>query len=230
MMGHIPQNCICPLSFSPIGEMMKIVIFGASRGTGLKVLEQALADGHTVTAFVRSLEKFTLEHENLKLIQGDVLDASAVEQAVSAQDAVISTLAPTRPPVPGMMEMAARNIVNAMKKNGIRRLISTTGAGVSQMEDQPKFVDRFIGFLLNLLAKQVVLDSVANVRVIKASGLDWTIVRFPRLLDGPRTGSYRVGYVGKDSGTQLSRADGADFILKELVEGNWLQKSPVVSY
>lgn len=209
---------------------MKLVIFGASRGTGLQVLEQALVAGHTVTAFVRSPDKFTLQHPNLRLFKGDVLDASAVEQAISGQDAVISTLGPTRPPVAGMMEIAARNILNAMKKNGVRRLVSTTGAGVRQTEDQPKFVDQFISFLLNLLAKQVVLDSVANVRVIKASELDWTIVRFPRLVDGPLTGNYRVGYVGEDSGSQLSRADGADFILKELVDGNWLKKSPVVSY
>jgi len=67
------------------------------------------------------------------------------------------------------------------------------------------------------------------VRVIQASGLDWTIVRYPRLMDGEHTGEYRVGYVGKDSGTQLSRADGADFVLKELAERKWLRQAPIVS-
>jgi putative NADH-flavin reductase len=209
---------------------MKIVLFGASGGTGLKVLEQALAAGHTVTAFVRSPHKLTLQHVNLTLFQGDVLDASAVEKVIAGQEAVISTLGPTRPPVAGMMDIAARNIVNAMKKNGVHRLISTTGAGVRQVEDQPKFIDRFISFLLNLLAKQVTLDAIASVRVIKASNLDWTIVRFPRLLDGPHTGNYRVGYVDRDSSLQVSRADGADFILKELLEKQWLKKLPLVSY
>jgi putative NADH-flavin reductase len=198
---------------------MKIVLFGASGGTGLKVLEQALAAGHTVTAFVRSPHKLTLQHVNLTLFQGDVLDASAVEKVIAGQEAVISTLGPTRPPVAGMMDIAARNIVNAMKKNGVHRLISTT-----------KFIDRFISFLLNLLAKQVTLDAIASVRVIKASNLDWTIVRFPRLLDGPHTGNYRVGYVDRDSSLQVSRADGADFILKELLEKQWLKKLPLVSY
>jgi putative NADH-flavin reductase len=209
---------------------MKIVLFGASGGTGLKVLEQALAAGHTVTAFVRSPHKFMIQQANLTLFQGDVLDATAVEKAIAGQEAVISTLGSTRPPIPGMMEIAARNIINAMKKHGIRRLISTTGAGIRQVEDQPKFIDRFISFLLNLLAKQVVLDSIANVKVIQASDLDWTIVRFPRLLDGPHTGHYRVGYVDKDSSSQVSRADGADFILKELTEKKWLKKAPLVSY
>jgi putative NADH-flavin reductase len=209
---------------------MKIVVFGASRGAGRKVVEQALAAGHMVTAFVRSPDKFTLQHPNLTLFQGDVLDATAMGEAIAGQEAVVSTLGPTRPVVAGMMEIAARNMINAMKKHGVRRIVSTTGAGIRQVEDQPKFIDRFISFLLNLLAKQVVLDSVANVKVIQASDLDWTIVRFPRLMDGPHTGNYRVGYVDQSSSAQLSRADAADFVLKELIEKKWLKKLPLASY
>ena len=209
---------------------MKVVVFGASRGVGLQVVEQALQAGHVVTAFVRSPALFTVQHANLTVIQGDALDAGAVEKAIAGQEAVISALGPTRPPVPHMMENAAKNIVAGMQKQGVTRIVSTTGAGVRQPEDQPKFIDHFIGFLLNLLAKEVVLDSAANVKVIQSSALDWTVVRFPRLMDGSHLGKYRVGYVGGDSGTQISRADGADFILKELIEKKWLLKLPVVSY
>ena len=209
---------------------MKIVVFGASRGAGLKVVEQALQAGHMVTAFIRTPSKVEIKHANLTLFQGDSMDASAVDKAVAGQEAVVSALGPTRPPIAHMMETAAKNIVAAMKKHGVRRIVSTTGAGVRQPEDQPKFIDHFIGFLLNLLAKDVVLDSAANVKVIQASDLDWTVVRFPRLMDGAHTGKYRVGYVGKDSSSQLSRADGADFVLKELTEKKWLRKLPVVSY
>lgn len=209
---------------------MKIVVFGASRGVGLKVVEQALETGHTVTAFVRSPEKFGVKHENLIVFKGDSTDAAAVENAIAGQEAVISALGPTRPPVPHMMETSAKNIVTAMKKHGVRRLISTTGAGVRQLEDKPQFIDYFIGFLLNLMAKDVVMDSAENVKVIQASDLDWTVVRFPRLMDGEHTGKYRVGFVSKESGTQISRADGADFVLKELAEQKWLKKLPLVSY
>ena len=172
---------------------MKIVVFGASRGLGLQIVEQALHAGHTVTAFVRTPATFTFQHPHLTVFQGDSMDAAVVEKAIAGQEAVVSTLGPTRPPVPGMMETSARNIVAGMKKHGIRRLISTTGAGVRQPEDQPKLADHIIGFLLSWLAKPVVLDSEANVRVIQASGLDWTVVRFPRLTDGTHTGKYRVG-------------------------------------
>ncbi len=209
---------------------MKIVVFGASRGLGLQIVEQALHAGHTVTAFVRTPATFTFQHPHLTVFQGDSMDAAVVEKAIAGQEAVVSTLGPTRPPVPGMMETSARNIVAGMKKHGIRRLISTTGAGVRQPEDQPKLADHIIGFLLSWLAKPVVLDSEANVRVIQASGLDWTVVRFPRLTDGTHTGKYRVGYVGKDSSTHFSRADAADFVLRELIEKKWLRKLPLVSY
>ncbi len=209
---------------------MKIIIFGASGGTGLKIVEQALGAGHVVTAFVRTPSKLGIQNQNLIVFQGDVMDAAAVGKAIAGQDAVISALGPVRPPVPGMMETAAKNIVAGMQAHGIRRLISTTGAGVRDPQDEPKFIDNFMGVLLRLLAKDVLLDSAANVKVIQASDLDWTIVRYPRLLDGALTGKYRVGYVGKDSGSQLSRADGADFVLKELTAKQWVRKAPIVSY
>jgi putative NADH-flavin reductase len=209
---------------------MRIVVFGASRGIGLEVVKQALEAGHVVTAFIRSPEKFRVKHANLTVFKGDSMDTAAVEQAIEGQEAVISALGPTRPPVPHMMETSAKNIVAAMKKHAVHRLVSTTGAGVRQTEDEPKFIDRFISFLLHLLAKDVVLDSAENVKTIQASNLDWTIVRFPRLMDGEHTRKYRVGFLGKDSGTQISRADGADFVLKELIEQKWLKKLPLVSY
>jgi putative NADH-flavin reductase len=209
---------------------LKVIVFGASGGVGLRVVEQALEAGHIVTAFVRSPEKFGVHHTNLTVCKGNSMDVAAVEKAIEGHEAVVSVLGPSRPPVPHMMETSANNIVTAMKKHGVNRLVSTTGAGVRQPEDEPKFIDRFIVFLLNLLAKEIVHDSAKNVKTIQASDLEWTIVRFPRLIDGKHTRKYRAGFVGKDSGTQISRADGADFIIKELTEKNWLRKSPLVSY
>jgi len=209
---------------------MKIVVFGASGGMGIKVVEQALEAKHIVTAFLRTPSKIAIQHPNLTLFQGDVMDAAAVENAIAGQEVVISVLHTTRPPVPGMMETAARNIISAMQKHDIRRIISTTGAAVPQPEDQPKVGDRLINALISIFDKNFVVDSSANVRVIQDSDLDWTIARFPRLMDGAHTGKYRVAYLGKDSGTQITRADGADFVLKELTEKKWLRKAPVVSY
>jgi putative NADH-flavin reductase len=209
---------------------MKITVFGASGKTGKHLVRQALEAGHQVTAFVRIPEKLGIEHPNLILCQGDVMDAKKVEQAIAGRETVISALGPTRPPVPGMMETAAKNIVSAMQKYSVKRLLSTTGGGVRDPQDKPKLFDKLMKTLLTLMAGDVLRDSEANVVFIRASDLDWTIVRFPRLVEGEHTGQYRVGYVGKDSGSQLSRADAADFILRELEKGEYIHKAPMVSY
>ena len=209
---------------------MKIVVFGSSGGTGRHIVEQTLEAGYEVTAFVRSPEKFGIKHPNLTVFQGDVIETEKVEQAIAGQEAVISALGPTCPPVPGMMETAAKNIVIAMEKHGVKRIISTTGGGVRDPQDQPKLFDHMMKGLLTLMAGSVLKDSEAHVNIIRASNLDWTIVRFPRLVNGERTGNYRVGYIGKNSGSQISRADGADFILKELDSCEYFHKMPMVSY
>jgi putative NADH-flavin reductase len=209
---------------------MKIVVFGASGGVGLHVVKQALEREHLVTAFVRSPDNFEVKHANLGVCKGDSMHAASVENAIAGQEAVISALGPTRPPVSHMMETSAKNIVAGMTKHGVRRLISTTGAGVRQPEDQPQWIDHLMRFLLHLVAKEIVMDSAENVHVIQVSDLDWTVVRFPRLMDGEHTGKYRVGFVSKTSSTQISRADAADFVLQELTEQKWLRKLPLVSY
>jgi putative NADH-flavin reductase len=211
------------------GEM-DLVVFGASGRLGLNIVEQALTAGHRVTAFVRSPSKLAIQHSHLTLFQGDSMNTEAVYKALADQEAVISALGPARPLEPGMMETSAKNIVAAMKERNIYRLVSTTGAGVWQMQDQPKSIDYFMAILLHIFAREVERDSFANVDAIKASDLDWTVVRFPRLTDGPRTGRYRVGYIDKESSVRFSRADAAEFILKELIEKKWVRKAPLVSY
>ena len=209
---------------------MDLIVFGASGRLGLKIVERALAAGHRVRAFVRTPSKMMIQHPYLTLFQGDSMDAGAVSKALAQQEAVISALGPERPPIPEMMEKSARNIVTAMKEHGLYRLVSTAGAGVWQQRDQPKAIDYLIALLLTIFAKEVLRDSAANVEVIKASSLDWTIVRFPRLTDGPPKGKYRVGYINRESSSQFSRADAAEFILKELTEKKWVGRAPLVSY
>jgi putative NADH-flavin reductase len=209
---------------------MKIVVFGATGRTGAEIVRQALAAGHEVTAFVRNPAKLGIEARHLIVLQGDVLDPAAVEKAVAGQEAVVSALGPTRPPVPGMLAAAAKNILAAMQKAGLRRLVSITGAGVRDPHDQPGLMDHVMQGLLSLLASDILKASAAGVEVIQGSDLDWTIVRFPRLMNGNHTQKYRVGFIGKGSGSQLSRADAADFVLRELVEKKYVHQMPVASY
>lgn len=209
---------------------MRIVVFGATGKTGHHLIAQALSAGHEVRAFVRDASRLPVRHERLQIIEGDVLNTTSVEQAVSNTDVVLSVLGHTKTSTNDVQTVGTENIVGAMKKNGISRLISLTGAGVRDEKDSPKLVDRVFGLLLKLLQREVLQDAENHAEVIRKSGLDWVIVRAPRLTDGPRAGEYRVGYVGEDSGTKISRADVADFMLRQLIDDEYLRQQPMISY
>lgn len=208
---------------------MRLTVFGASGRTGRPLVQQALDVGHDVIAFVRDPAKLPLQHERLTIVQGDGMKLADVENAVEGSDAVLSTLGQSKGSPKDLQTVATRNIVAAMGKYGVRRLVSLTGAGVDAPEDQPKLINNIIKFALKTLSGAVLLDAVGHVEVIKSSSLDWVIVRGPRLTEGPRTSKYRVGWVGVNTGTSISRADLADFMLKEATDNTYLHKMPMVS-
>jgi putative NADH-flavin reductase len=210
---------------------MKITIFGATGKVGRHLVDQALERGDRVTAFVRDPSKLTTHrHERLKVVQGNVQNPKDVEQAVAGTDAVLSALGQTKTSSKDVLTEGIKNIVAAMNKHGVRRLVSLTGAGVRDPKDEPKLVDRVIGSLLKLLQRDLLEDALGAARVIQESGLDWVIVRAPVLNEGEKKGEYRVGYVGKESGTRLSRADLAGFMLEQTTDDTYLHQAPMVSY
>ncbi len=210
--------------------MRKIAVFGASGRTGQELVRQALASGHGVKALVRTPSKLNAQSERLELVLGDATDQAAVAQVIDGCDAVFSVLGHSRNSPKDVQTVATRHMVAAMRARGIERVVSLTGAGVKDPHDRPKFVDRLFGFLLATVARDVLRDAEGHAEVLRESGLDYTLVRGPRLTDGPGTGSYRVGYVGRDSGTQVSRADVASFMLAQLDDETWVRKAPVITY
>ena len=209
---------------------MTLSVFGASGRSGAPLVEQALAAGHTVKAFVRDPAKLNVKHERLELIQGDAKNEADVARAVEGADVVLSTIGHTKTSSKDVQSVATDNIIRAMREHEVKRFISLTGAGVKDSRDEPKVIDRIFGLLLAAFARAVIQDAERHAELIRSSGLDYVIVRGPRLTDGPHTGNYKVGYVGKDSGTQASRADVADFMLKQVNDDSWLGKAPIVSY
>jgi putative NADH-flavin reductase len=210
---------------------MKIAIFGATGKVGRHLVDQALERGDRVTAFVRDPSKLTTQrHERLKVVQGNVQNPKDVEQAVAGTDTVLSALGQTKTSSKDVLTEGIKNIVAAMNKHGVRRLVSLTGAGVRDPKDEPKLVDRVIGSLLKLLQRDLLEDAVGAARVIQESDLDWVIVRAPVLNEAEKKGEYRVGYVGKESGTRLSRADLAGFMLEQTTDDTYLHQAPMVSY
>jgi putative NADH-flavin reductase len=209
---------------------MRVTVFGATGRTGKHVVEQALAAGHEVVAFARTPSKLGMQHERLRVVQGDIHDAAKVATAIAGSDAVIAALSPSRADkVKDIVSTGARNIVAGMKQHGVRRLIFSTGAGVPAPQDQPTLFGKVMGVLLKTISGDVLADSLQGVQTVRESGLDWTIARAPMLTDGPKTGKVWTGYVGKEMGRTLARANFAGFMVRQLSENGYLRQMPALS-
>ena len=210
---------------------MKLAIFGASGGTGRAIVQQALDQGHQVTAIARSPDALELKHERLHVVKGDALQPDSFATALKGQDAVISSLG-----VSSFFESlkpmtfhrdTARNIVEQMKQAGVPRLLCLTSVGVIKNPTAPLFYN----VLVQPLLEHKYEDMREMEKIVSASGLTWTIVRPFRLTDGERTSHYRVAADGKlDDAGSISRADIADFILQQLGREEYVHHTPAVAY
>ncbi len=209
-------------------KKMKVLIFGATGTTGRELVKQALELGYAVTAFARDPAKVELQHANLTVVQGDVLDPESVERTVQGQEAVLCSLGAG---LKGTVRSeGTRNIIHAMEKANIRRFICQSTLGVGDSQGNMNAYWKYIMF--GLLLRKAYADHVNQEKYIEQSHLDWTIVRPAAFIDGDRTGKYRHGFSGTDKTTTLkiSRADVADFMLKQLVDDTYLCATPGLSY
>ena len=142
---------------------------------------------------------------------------------------MLSALAPPRSGPKDVMEKGARNIVSAMEKHSVSRLVFATGAGVRAPEDRPGLFGKLMGFLLKTISGDVLEESMRGVEIVKDSDLDWVIARGPMLKDGPRRGAYQVGFVGGNMGRVLTRGNFAAFMLDQVDDDTYLHKMPVAS-
>jgi len=210
--------------------MKKIALFGGTGKTGKEFLALALEEGYTVKSLVRNASKVDQQHANLEVIQGDVLDAADVEQTVAGTDIVVSLFGHVKGSPEWLQTNGTKNIVEAMKKHHVERIISLSGGGLPFPEkDKPKFPDKAIRFIMKIAVPKILNDAIEHHKVLKESELKWEIVRGPRLTDGPFTGKYRVGWVGVNASTKVSRADLAHFILKEVKEEQFVHQMPFIS-
>jgi putative NADH-flavin reductase len=209
---------------------MKLLVFGSTAGVGYQLVKQALEQGHTVTAFARDPAKLDIKHANLKIVQGDAMDLASVEKAMQDQDAVLCSLGSGMNTKGKIRSEGTRNIILAMEKMGVQRFICQTTLGVGDSEGNLNFFWKYIMF--GFLLRQVFADHVIQENYVKQSHLKWTIVRPSAFTDGNRTGKYHYGFPGSDKTIKLeiSRADVADFMLKQLTDNSYQYKTPGVSY
>lgn len=210
---------------------MKLLIIGGTGGTGKELIKQALEQGYNLTALVRNPEKVEITHQNLKVIKGNVLDFNKVQEVVAGQDAVLSALGHKRFFIKtNILSEGTNNIIQAMEKHNVSRFICVTSLGIN--DSRFKLGLYYTLFVIPFIIFFYFLDKTKQEKLIRSSRLNWTIVRPGQLTNGKKRGSYKHGAnVGNYILTKMiSRADVAHFILGQLSEVTYLQKTPGVTY
>lgn len=208
---------------------MKLAIFGATGETGRHLVKQALERGHEVTAFTRSPEKLPINSDRLTVVQGDVRNADKVNEAIAGVDAVLSALGPAENKPVFTVTEGTQNILDAMNRYGVARLVVSAGAGVGDPNDEPKLFNHAINFLLKIVSRWVYEDMRRTVDLVRGSHVKWTVVRVPMLTDDEPTADVKVGYVGKGLGPRLTRADMARFMLDQVESDELVHRAPAIS-
>jgi putative NADH-flavin reductase len=209
---------------------MKIAVFGSSGNVGKLLVGQALAEGYDVVAYARNPSKLTIRHDHLTIIQGELSDEAMIEHTVTGVDAVISVMGPSGKSEGTPITQGMRYIIAAMEKHGVRRLIALSTASSKDPNDKLGIKIRTMIAVVKTTSPDAYADIVGWSEVIRASNLDWTLARILLLNDKPKTGNVRTGYPGRNElGTQISRANLADFMLKQVTDTKYIRQAPVVT-
>jgi putative NADH-flavin reductase len=207
---------------------VNIVCFGANGATGRLLVRQALTEGHAVTAFTRHPEAFPIRDDRLQLAGGDVFDLSAVDKAVSRQQAVLSCLGVpfSRKPI-SVFSQGMVNILQAMQHHGVRRLVCVSATPVDRRYDNQG------GFIFENVLKPVISHTIgrtmyADLRrmenLVMQSDLDWTILRPSGLFEASSITDYQVTDEFT-AGQFTSRTDLADCMLRQLDDDRSIHKA-----
>lgn len=209
---------------------MKLTIFGSTGGTGQQLVTQACKQGHEVTAFVRNPGKFDKKHERIQVVKGDVEDFDSVKQTIKGQDAVLCALG--LPPMNKnrLRANGAKNILRAMEETGVKRFVCQSALGVGDSREILPFQYKY--FIVPLMLRNVYADHELQEKYIKKSKLDWVIIRPAVLTNTKHTGIYQHGFTASERtiALKISRADVADFMLKQITDDTYLHKTPSISY
>ncbi len=209
---------------------MHITVFGATGGTGSQVVAQALEAGHRVTAIVRDPSRLTTKHERLEIRTGDVLK----KVTLGATDAVISALGPRSKSetAAGVLENGVRSIVTAMQAAQVRRLLVVSVAPLAPADPHDTLPYRLVlKPLISRLLAGAYADTARMEDIVRGSGLEWTIVRPPRLTDKPRTGKYRTAIDRTvRRGYTIGRADVADLLLRSVDDPATVKAAVAIGY
>ena len=208
---------------------MKIAVFGGTGQTGYLFVRQALTEGHELKVLARTPDKLP-EHEHLRIVVGSVEELEKVKETIAGAEAVVSFLGHAKESSDNLLQAAMEKIVQTMKLARVRRLVVMSGAAVEHEKDKPGVMDHVIRWAMGTFAKKVLTDARAAAQVVADSGLEWTLVRAPRLSNKAGGEEVHVGYLGEAGiSTQVTRADVGRTILDIVQTDEWAHEMPVVS-
>jgi len=212
---------------------MKIAIFGGSGATGKLLTKRCIAAGHDVTALVRRPAEFPLA-ERVRVVEGSAFDQAAVRRTVEGADVVLSALGARSLRKEDVLERAVPLIVAAMKEAGVRRIIVLGSAGAlsDSLKKQAAWRRWFVqNIVYSTFLKWAVASQIDQWRVLSASGLDFTMVMPPMLLNSAGRGTYRIdGEALPRHGSRIAREDVADFMMDQIEGKDWVGKGVYVAW
>ncbi len=206
---------------------MRILVVGASQGTGALAVEEALKRGHLVTAFARSPQRLTLDNANLTRSSGDFHDLASVQSAVPGHDAVIITASATKLSAfkdhPNYFSLGTRHVIQAMKEHGVKRLIVLSAWGTGESVKLTNFLVRKL--VISWILKAPFEDHERQEQLVRDSGLEWVIARPTRLTNGPARKQYQKMSALEPVPSSIARADVADFLIEAVETDQWLRQA-----
>jgi uncharacterized protein YbjT (DUF2867 family) len=207
---------------------MRIAVLGATGRTGQVLVAELLRRGHEVTVLARTPDRLGATDGSVRVVTGSSTDADALASLLDGAQAAVSTLGPTSRDST-VMSQTARVLVPAMQQRGIRRYVGVSGMGVDIEGDLKGRKDRMISSVIRRVGGLMATDKAQEYRILDASDLDWTLVRPPRLIDGPATG--RVVHDAHTPGrsSSIRRADLAAFLADVVEQDLYVGQSPFVS-
>ena len=212
--------------------MTKVLVIGASRGIGLETVKALLAKNYKVRAFARSTATIPLDNERLEKVDGDALDRRDIDRALEGVDAIVQSLGVSFGPqtvLKGttLFSTSSRVLVDAMRAKGIKRLIAVTGLGAGDSRGHGGLL--YSALLFPLVLKRVYDDKDVEEQIVRASGLNWTIVRPGLLTSGAATGRYQVLTDPKlwRAGS-ISRSNVGEFLARQVEERTYIGQTPVL--
>lgn len=208
---------------------MKVLVVGATGKVGRVAVERMLQEGHEVTAFARRPGKLGLRAPGLRLWAGDAMQPQAVSDAVAGQDAVVVTLGAGLKRSGTVRSDGTLNVIRAMHEHGVTRLVCQSTLGAHESWSNLNFFWKRIMF--GLLLRPVFLDHELQEKLVRASGLNWTIVRPSAFAEGPATGQFREGFGPRERLASLTirRSDIAAFLTRQLGETRYLRRAVSIS-